>query len=107
MRKRTPFKGGFSEWVYYAPEFQNYIAPAAANRAKYGRHLIFGYIGSTARNSVRDRIVETALREKGLSPNGVALRLTHTAGRHMMDHVGRHTSTQKFRRLVQDYLVGI
>ena len=44
-----------------------------------------GYVGSSNRTPEIDKALEKALRGTGLKDGGIALWLTSTSGRHMMD----------------------
>jgi hypothetical protein len=70
-------KGGFSDAVYNSRAFQDYIK----------NPTVAGYIGSSSRTPYIDKYVERKLRSLGMGPNAIAIWLTSTSGRHMMDDV--------------------
>lgn len=87
------FSGGFSREVVEHHIFQNYISSGDPG----------GYIGSSERTSSRDRTVERYLRLTGLGAGGVALWLTSTSARHMMDSVDRRTPASAFEEHVANF----
>jgi hypothetical protein len=86
------YQGGFSDNVAWCDEFHEYV----------NSHCIAGYIGSDGRSKARDRVVETVLREVGLGDRGIALWLTSTSGRHLMDDPPRG-SKEAFVKYVIEY----
>ena len=66
---------GLSNEVWNQPRLQNYIKSGGA----------FGYIGAVNRTLLSDKKIENALRQKGLNDKEIAIWLTSTSGRHLMD----------------------
>ena len=90
---KNKLKGGFSAGVFDSYEFQDYIEDSP----------IFGWIGSRGRSRQRDRIVESALRERGLGDSGIATWLTSTDGRHLGDASTCTKSLEEFKEIVSKY----
>lgn len=90
---KNKFKGGFSEDVFNARNFQSYIESGH----------VCGYIGDGHRTIRRDKLIEQALRATGLGNEGIATWLTSGDGRHMMDNVERKTTEAEFSKLCQDH----
>ena len=88
------FQGGFSDNVAWNEKFFNYVQDGHP----------CGYIGSSGRSKARDRVVEIALRSTGLGDRGVAVWLTSTSGRHLMDDPPRG-SKEAFVKYVTEYVI--
>jgi len=86
-------KGGLSNAVYTQPRLQSYLKT----------DFIFGYVGNYHRTIERDRIVERQLRQAGLTDRQIAIWLTSTSARHMMDGVYKGMKKQVFGRLIKQY----
>lgn len=87
------FQGGLSEDIVRSEQFQRYVG-----NGKY----VCGYLGTSERTTDRDRVVEEELKRQGLEAEGVALWMTSTDGRHLMDDVPK--SLKSFRKRVQAYV---
>ena len=95
VSKQIIKRGGFSDEVWNSYELQNYL-----KRGLY----VFGYIGSCSRTNKRDKILEEALKNEGLGHSGIAVWLTSTDGRHLMDDTYKETSNKDFKKRVSEYV---
>jgi len=105
MNTPRPYQGGFSDSVYNATLFQDYIAGAEKNVAKFGSPLVFGYIGARNRTAERDRIVETSLPRRK-SPERIAAWLISSDARMIMDWIPNGASPELFAKLLGQWTSG-
>jgi len=75
MYRNAVKQGGLSRGVWWNSSLQRYITDGHP----------FGYVGHSRRTRLSDVVVESGLREQGLSDEGIAVWLTSTSGRHLGD----------------------
>jgi len=93
--KQIVKQGGLSKEVWMNRDLQEYI--------KNHSNCVCGYIGSFERTIIRDKILEKILRSVGLKFSSVVCWITSTDGRHLMDGVGKRTTSSSFEKLCKDW----
>ena len=86
-------QGGLSDSVYNQPELQEYISSP----------YIFGYMGSYYRTKEKDKVVEDQLRRAELTDKEIALWLTSSSARHMMDGSYWGQPKDEFSEMIKPY----
>jgi hypothetical protein len=89
IRKR----GGISKEVWETDTVTGYLS----------RGALYGYFGEQ-RTRWKDKIVEAELRKQGLTDEGIAMYLTSTYGRHLMDYGGDEKDPAKFQKYVKKFV---